>query len=149
MAALSPMIKALLFVSVIILCMLGFTYHYLYINNPTSPVLSNPVINGTFANLNSTLSGLEGQTSQLYDAANNNTSASSISPFLIIDIALSAPFRIFNMVRSLFTTFSSFIFTQLFGGTVFGILSSVFLAGFIITAIFLIVKYVRTGESER
>ncbi len=131
----------------------SFALNFIQTTNPTSEVLSDK-----YGLNNSVDSALESISSFSSFAENIRIQMASGNPtatdylFLIFKGAFYIPYSFLNFIYSSITTLTNILFPAL-GGTGLGQLASismgVLFASFLVTIVVLIVKAIRTGESER
>lgn len=149
-----PFIVNVIFVMIFAICIVGFSVSFISINNPNSQVLTN-----TSWGLLSAQNSLNQSLAQFNSLAGNASaqlSSSTANPatfvFLIFEAAFQIPKLFLSAIISGINTMVTILFPALGGTGLAPILVVLFagvLAAIIITIVFLIIKTIRTGESER
>lgn len=148
MAALRPMWVAIFLVGLFAFSVFTFTFGLINKNNPTSSVLTSPAFNDTYVGLNNSLSSFQSSVSNLQNITQNDKKQSTVSVFLILDSILTVPWSLVTLAYGIVNIMANFVFVYLFGGNTY-ILFGVLLGILTGTFLFLIIKFVRSGESER
>lgn len=147
MAGLRQIWISLFLIALFTLACLTFAFKFISTNDSNNAILNDSAFNNTFRNLNSSLSALQLQTTQEKNAT-EGAKGNTISLFLILDYFLFVPWHLINFGISIFGIVQDFIFFQIFGGNFYVVFAT--LTGLLTgTIIFLVIKFIRTGESER
>lgn len=151
MAGLRPLINGIVIVLLFSLAIFVFMFNTLLVNNPSSPVLTNPAVNSTINSLNSSISSFENAASNAQTSLATDKPTASTYLFLIMKSAFFVPMIFLNVITSGIGLFTGFIFTNLLGagGSPFFLAFAVFNGIMIVAAVFLIISYIRTGQGER
>lgn len=155
MAGLRPFLTGVALVLLFSIASFTFMMTFIGENNPTSPIINDP-------NINSSINTLKSATTSFSDAGSyvsNLLSEAEPSPlylFLIFGAAFYIPIAFIAFLAQGITGIITFVFITIFSGgqgvgqsnsywIVFSVISSIL----IITIVFLIVRAIRTGETER
>lgn len=127
-----------------------FMTTFLTYNNPESPVLTNSQVNQTFFALNNTLTSFQ-ITANNSQALLSGDEPSTTLVFLILKSAWKIPLNTLTFLKDGVTVFTSFVFVNLLGigSSPFALVFSVINAILVITIVFLIIYFIRTGQAER
>lgn len=131
--------------------MINFMSGYLTANNPNSLALTNSTLGNYSSRLNDTMSNfIETTNSTIQRLSGDDSAPSAIYLFLIIPAALKIPLDFLGLTISGIKTMGDLFFVQLAGVSsnytvLFALIVSILVFSFII----FLIKYIRTGESER
>lgn len=147
---LRPFMISMVLVMVFALALLTFALTVIGEKNPTSPLFEDKYKLKTY---NDSLYNSIGSFNSLSDTVSATMGNSDASPtdyvFLIFRGAFDIPYSMFTFLISIPTIIVSMLFTAFGGNTIIGLLISVIVSALIITSVLLIVKAIRTGDSER
>ena len=128
-----------------------FAFQFIAVNNPDPITSLDPTLNQSLQSLQARADDLQslGDSSKALLEAENEPSA--IYLFLIVKSAFTIPFAFLSFMLASVGTFGTIIFTGIFGtgSSPFNIILSVALSIALLTAIILIIRAIRTGETER
>ena len=151
MAGLRPYILSFMIVLLFAFALIGFSSQFLIATNPNSQLLQSGLSNISRP-INNTLNNFASTSMESY----NQLSTADASPtdyiFLIFRGAFDIPRLFLQLILDGGYVLQNILFIG-FGGTPFaGILSivvSIIFASLLITVVFLVIKAIRSGESER
>ena len=151
---LRTMILNIVLFMLVLLLVLGFATQLINLNNPSSPILNDNQygLNKSFNSLNSAL----GNVSSVANAIENQTQSSNPDPtsyvFLIFRGAFEVPISMLAFAFGSLTSIQTILFNitnnLTFGGLLLLVIN-LLIAGLTFTLIFLVIKFIRSGESER
>lgn len=130
------------------IALLSFIISFTTENNPNHPVMSNPAFNSTWLNLTRAMSSSDSTVTEMSNKTQGDKGNQPISVFLILNSFLEVPWTLYTVSVGTVKIVWYFVFATLFGNN-FNILSGTILAIMSATVLFLIIKNIRTGESER
>ena len=151
MTGFRPLIVGMILISVFIFSLLAFTTNYLTENNPDSAVLNDTSISGGMTRLNSNLNNFSEQTRLAYNETANAQPSATDYLFLIFKGAFSIPKMFLGVAVTTINIIGEFAFGSVLGASTqqAGLIVGAFTSIMVITIIFLIIKFIRSGESER
>ena len=149
----SPMVKNTAIILVFALCLISFAYQFINYSNPNSPVLNDAKYNitGAITNLNGSLSSFANQVSNAVNVTSSQQPSATTFLFLIFEGAFTIPKMFLSMLASSFNLFAQVLFPFVGGTGAFALtlILTLIITSMFITMIFLFIKFVRSGESER
>lgn len=153
MAGLRPMLIGIMVVLLFAVAMLSFMIGFIQLNNPNSNIFDAKYgLNSSLNSLNHSISEFE-KTGKAAQEIMNGAQASPVQyVFLIFKQAFDIPISFLGTAISSFGAIMGFIFAGIGGTAGLGSLFLVFAVintAIIITVIFLIIKAIRSGETER
>jgi hypothetical protein len=149
----TPFISNLLLVIVFAFFILTFIVRFTDYTNPSSPILSDTYgLNGFTSNLSNSMFGYK-DTADKISAEMGSANPSPVTfVFLIFEAAFNIPKAVFSIIVTSIVTLSQILFPVL-GGSGLGIVLTTTLmiisTILIIRIVLLVIKVIRTGESER
>jgi len=133
-------------------CMFWFSMNFLRVTNPSSDVLSTNYVNNSIISLNNTMADFRG----MADDMATNLGQANPSPLEFVFLIFRDAFFIPISILKFFLLGTVSLMTILLGGlggSGTGVIGAVIIGlmttGFYITIVLLIVKAIRSGESER
>lgn len=150
---LRPFVTTIVLISLFSFFIFAFAGNFIRSTNPDSEVLNSKYgLNSSIESLQSDLDSV----STLASTANQTLSGSSPSPieyvYLIFNAAFDIPKSFLNFALNSIVTITNVLFPSLAGtglGTIISVVLGLIASVFTITVIFLIIKAIRTGETER
>lgn len=151
---LRPYIENTLVLIIFTIFALSFMIAYLQTNNPTSELLTNTSygLSSYVSNLNQSLNEFGAVANNASATLSGDTPAPSTFIFLIFEGAFYIPKMFLNAIIGFANFITAGIFPSLMGtgaGAVLVVIMSITLIVIIITIVFLVIKAIRTGETER
>jgi hypothetical protein len=161
-AGLSPFVMGLITTIFFAFCIVGFAINFIGTKNPTSPILVPPVggsnLTESYTNITNTFNNFTGTVDDIRGLLAESDPSPSQYVFLIFRSAFFIPWTILSFLMGGITLLNNILFDSLVGnaggawsvvGRIISTSLSILLAGLLFMAVFLIVKAVRTGESEK
>lgn len=149
---LSNRVVNLAVIIVFVLLIVWFIVGYLGTTNPNSQVLTQYGLNNTANSLNKTVQQFTNFSTSASSSLNSSIPTPLVSIFLIFQEAFTIPQAVLSLVVNSIIIIPSIVFPAL-GGTALGQalgLGLAMMTGILtITTIFLIIKAIRSGETER
>ena len=131
----------------------SFAGNFIQAKNPNSEILSSKYgLNQSIDTMNETISDFSDFSTNIRTQLGGANPSAVDYIFLIFQGAFYIPLAFLNFVFSGFTNITYVIFPALAGtglGSVLSIIIGIILSSTIVTVVLLIVKSIRTGESER
>jgi hypothetical protein len=159
---LSPFIIGLITTLFFTFCIIGFSINFMKSQNPNSTILSSDYkLNQSYNNMTSTFNSLSGENGTISSLGKDLVGAQAEPTkyvFLMFQAAFEIPKAMINLVFGGTTLIGNVLYNSIvqnLGGQftiVGGILTTsllLLMAGLLFVAIFLVIKTIRTGESER
>jgi hypothetical protein len=151
---LRPYITNMIVIIFFAICVVSFLVIFLQANNPTSDLLTNSSygLEAAQINLNKSISEYQGITQNISKTLDTSKPAALQFIYLIFEGAFYIPKTFFSSLISTTNLLLQIVFPQLIGtglGSVLSILSVVIFMVISISAVFLIIKAIRQGETER
>lgn len=148
-----PMATNIILIIFFSLCIITFAYEFVSNANPSSPVLNDAKFNisGAMTSLNGSLSSFSSTIQDAKDAASAAKPSPTSFVFLIFEAAFSIPRMFLGVIGSAFVMFSQILFPFLGAkaSIALTLLLGVIVGSLFIAMLFMFIKMVRTGESER
>lgn len=149
MAGLRPLIIGISLVLLFSFCMFTFAIEFINANNPSSDFINNSEVQHNIRNINSTVSDIK----DFGDYAQNKMSSSTPLPvefvFLIFEGAFYIPKAVLSIAVKSVSVFTDMFYLGLAGNSSYAMAFIIFNFAMIITVVFLIIKAIRSGETER
>lgn len=153
MAGLRNYVIGLLLVLLFAFFVLEFAGNFILATNPSSDIMTNPKYNmsGSLSKLNESISLF----SSISEDARTQLKDADVSPvdylFLIFKGAFQIPKLFLTFVMSGVSALSAVLFPQIggTGGLIFSIILGAISSALVVTIVLLVIKSIRTGESER
>ncbi len=150
---LSPMVKRIAMVSLFSIFIFNFVFLFLSAYNPSSQVFSAKYgLNNSISNLTSSINDFSNTSNSVFSQLSSDKPTSVNFIFLIFKGAYYVPVSFLSFVWSSLVSIKEILFISLGGaglGNILAISLSTIMASILITITLLIVKAIRTGESER
>jgi len=152
-AGLSPYVKSILIVILFSFFIFGFAGNFIRSTNPTSEILGEKYgINETLESIDSSISNFTQTSENLRTQLSEGNPTALEYVFLIFQGAFYIPWALLGFVTSGASLLVSIAFPSLGGtglGSILVLVMNLVFASIILTIVLLIVKAIRTGESER
>ena len=151
MAGLRPFINGIMIILLFGICLLLFMLRFIETNNPESQALANPVINQSIAQLNRTIESFQQNAQNAQELLGQDEPSATTYLFLIFKSAYYIPLSFLNIIGSGLSFLTGITFQQLLGvgSSPFYLAFAVVNTILVLTAVFLIIQSIRTGQSER
>lgn len=150
MAGLRGFIIGLALVIVFTFACFNFLTSFLYLNNPSAELFNEPSVNQSIVQLESATNSFQNASA----GAQKLMSEAKLSPlyiFLIFEESFKIPISFLAFIFQGLFAVGNIIFVQVIGMGLGGLalVFNVILAALTITAVFLIIRAIRSGETER
>lgn len=149
---LRPYITSIVLTVLFTLSILLFSIGYIQETNPDNSLLNDSRLNNSITDLNTSINDLTSVSNSVYDQLGESEPTATDYLFLMFKGAFYIPIAFLGFLFNGITTIGSVLYITLGGGllggittTIIGIITSIL----IIAVVFLIVKNIRSGESER
>jgi hypothetical protein len=130
--------------------LLLFIGNFLKATNPTSPLLTDNSygLNASMNSLNATMSSFTSTVNETQYTLQHSSPSPTSYLFLIFEGAFFIPWTMLKFVGSGVGSISTLLFSMMGKSLIWAIIIPLVIGGITITGVFLIVKAIRTGETE-
>lgn len=147
MAGARPFWVSIVVVAMFFFVLIMFANLFLNANTPSNPMMEDVKFKSQYQGLNKSLNALQSNSEGWYDVLKNDKPSVTFV-FLVLASIASLPFTMFASTLGMIKSMLSILFENILGpefGVIIGILTSIAL----VVIIFIIVKIIRIGETER
>lgn len=150
---LRPYIENLLLIVLIAFCMITFIMSFVTNSNPDSDITDPKYgLNNSLSQLNSQIDQFNAKKDEISNKTADAKPSASTFLFLIFESAFYIPQALFGLVSGTIAVMSDILFGAFGSSGTAKLITTVILIitiGLIITGVLLVIKAIRTGESER